>query len=37
MEFIQFIFSNFWIFVGFLMLITAVLEGIEAIIRAIKK
>jgi hypothetical protein len=34
MEILKFVFSNFWYFLGTLMLTTAILNGIAEIIRA---
>lgn len=37
MELIQFIFSSFWVFLGMLVLIYVILEGIADIIKAFHK
>jgi hypothetical protein len=35
-EFFKYIFSDFWIFLGFIIIVGALLEGIEGIVRAWK-
>lgn len=35
MELLQFVFSSFWVFIGFILLIGVILEGLEGILKGI--
>lgn len=37
MRFLEFCFQSFWIFIGVVVLIVVILDGIAEIIRALKK
>lgn len=37
MEFVEFIFSNLFVFIGFIILLLVIFDGIKDIIKAIKK
>ena len=36
MEIVQYILGDFWHFIGFLIILTAIFEGIESVVKAIR-